>query len=669
MTKWLYRALAGVVLVLPASVFAATVVVPTDQPTIQGAVNAAGAGGTVIINSNATFDETVTVTQTLTIHGGVGFTPTLRGAGTCGGLASCTLFFHPNNESPQMLAVSDLRLQPKAGTRGMSRVVVRVLNQGSGDASLILSNCTIDSSDGLGFQAVEIRRASCTAGLNHVSVQNGRIDIDGDNEAFAGEGGFDMPEGGSLNISNERLILSGTSAQMFRIAVTPNCGEVDFGLFDSQVSVTSTTTPFSADIAFLLLGVNATIERNLFIATSIGDGFTGGIRGGGGNVAPYTAAVKLNANAFFGVGRVGEALDASPFVNGSVTVTATNNVIHNMGGGFSIGQPIGNPAGTVSATLTNNTVDGSLSDAIVLNSADDAIVTVTLTNNLVTNSAGWGLLLSTEPGGMLTASADHNGFFANAAGNIQAPLTSGAHDVVGDPIYVDQPDGDLRLGIGSPMLNAGDNAAVTTSSDAAGAMRIQDGIVDIGALEGAFAVATPTSTASATPTATPQPTATTTRTAAATDTATRTATATHTLPASPSTTRTASRTASPPLTATAATPTPTHTPVASPTATRSASATAATATATRTSPSTATASATPASTTPAPHTPTLTPKPCVGDCDGSGDVGIDELLTMVNIALGRVPVTVCVAGDADHNGQISIAELLRAVNSALGGCP
>ena len=666
MIESLCRALAALTFGIPATVFAtATVIVPTDQPTIQGAVNAAGAGGTVIINSNATFDETVTVTQALTIHGGVGFSPTLRGAGTCGGLPSCTLFFHPNDESPQMLAVSDLRLQPKAGTRGMSRVVVRVLNQGSGDASLILSNCSIDSSDGLGFQAIEIRRASCSAGLNHVSVQNGRIDIDGDDEAFAGEGGFDMPEGGSLNVSNERLILSGTSAQMFRIAVTPNCGQVAFGLFDSQVSVTSTTTPFSADIAFLLLGVNATIERNLFIATSIGDGFTGGIRSGGGNVAPYTAAVTLNANTFVGVGRVGEALDVSPFVNGSVTVTAADNLIHNMGGGFSIGQSIGNPAGTVSATLTNNTVDGSLSDAIVLNSADDAIVTVTVTNNLVTNSVGWGLSLSEEPGGMLTASADHNGFFANAAGNIQAPLTSGVHDVVGDPIYVDRPDGDLRLGIGSPMLNAGDNAAVTTSRDAAGAMRIQDGIVDIGAFEGAFPVTAPTDTPSATPTATttPPPTATVTRTATRTSAATATATRT------PSSTRTATLPATATSTSTAApTLSATHTPIASvsPSATRTGSILSATATATP--PATATNSSTPAPTTPGAPTATRTARPCAGDCDSSGAVGIDELLTMVNIALGRVPVSTCTAGDADGNGRIDIAELLRAVNSALRGC-
>ena len=125
----------------------------------------------MIINSNATFDETVTITQALTIHGGSGFTPTLRGASACGVQPNCTLFFHPNSASPQTLAVSGLRLQPKVATRGMSRGVVRILNEGAGEASVILADCDIDSSDGVGFQAVEIRRASCSAGLNHVRFE------------------------------------------------------------------------------------------------------------------------------------------------------------------------------------------------------------------------------------------------------------------------------------------------------------------------------------------------------------------------------------------------------------------------------------------------------------------------------------------------------------------
>ncbi|HVP11298.1 MAG TPA: hypothetical protein VMV94_08955 [Phycisphaerae bacterium] len=59
---------------------------------------------------------------------------------------------------------------------------------------------------------------------------------------------------------------------------------------------------------------------------------------------------------------------------------------------------------------------------------------------------------------------------------------------------------------------------------------------------------------------------------------------------------------------------------------------------------------------------------CVGDCGGDGTVTVDELLTMVNIALGNTTVCACETGDAGGNGQITVDEILTAVNNALNGC-
>ena len=67
-------------------------------------------------------------------------------------------------------------------------------------------------------------------------------------------------------------------------------------------------------------------------------------------------------------------------------------------------------------------------------------------------------------------------------------------------------------------------------------------------------------------------------------------------------------------------------------------------------------------------TVTPTAAPCVGDCNGDGSVTVDEIITMVNIALGNAPVTACEAGDANHDGQITVDEILAAVNNALNGC-
>jgi Ca2+-binding EF-hand superfamily protein len=65
----------------------------------------------------------------------------------------------------------------------------------------------------------------------------------------------------------------------------------------------------------------------------------------------------------------------------------------------------------------------------------------------------------------------------------------------------------------------------------------------------------------------------------------------------------------------------------------------------------------------------LVPLVCVGDCDGSYTVTVDEILTLVNIALGNGDISTCLAGDANHDGKITVDEILTAVNNALNGCP
>jgi len=81
----------------------------------------------------------------------------------------------------------------------------------------------------------------------------------------------------------------------------------------------------------------------------------------------------------------------------------------------------------------------------------------------------------------------------------------------------------------------------------------------------------------------------------------------------------------------------------------------------------------PGSVTPTPSatpmaTPTRTPGVCVGDCGAAGEVTIDDLLRLVNIALDNAPLSDCTAGDANGDGEITIDEILTAVNNALNGC-
>jgi hypothetical protein len=59
---------------------------------------------------------------------------------------------------------------------------------------------------------------------------------------------------------------------------------------------------------------------------------------------------------------------------------------------------------------------------------------------------------------------------------------------------------------------------------------------------------------------------------------------------------------------------------------------------------------------------------CPGDCDRSGTVQIHELVTAIEIAIGRADVSACPAADADGNSQIEVSELTAGVGSSLFGC-
>jgi hypothetical protein len=65
----------------------------------------------------------------------------------------------------------------------------------------------------------------------------------------------------------------------------------------------------------------------------------------------------------------------------------------------------------------------------------------------------------------------------------------------------------------------------------------------------------------------------------------------------------------------------------------------------------------------------ILPDACSGDCDSSGTVTIDELLAVVNMALGAgASATSCGAADTDGDGSIRIADTTAAVSRALNGC-
>ena len=66
--------------------------------------------------------------------------------------------------------------------------------------------------------------------------------------------------------------------------------------------------------------------------------------------------------------------------------------------------------------------------------------------------------------------------------------------------------------------------------------------------------------------------------------------------------------------------------------------------------------------------PTVTPgSRCSGDCNGDGQVSVDELVTLVDTALGSAQPSACPMGRPDDT-EIDIAFLVDAVGNALNGC-
>jgi hypothetical protein len=60
---------------------------------------------------------------------------------------------------------------------------------------------------------------------------------------------------------------------------------------------------------------------------------------------------------------------------------------------------------------------------------------------------------------------------------------------------------------------------------------------------------------------------------------------------------------------------------------------------------------------------------CPGDCDGQGEVSIDELMMGVRAALGDAALEECPSVDSNNDGEITVDELISAVNHSLAGCP
>jgi hypothetical protein len=71
-----------------------------------------------------------------------------------------------------------------------------------------------------------------------------------------------------------------------------------------------------------------------------------------------------------------------------------------------------------------------------------------------------------------------------------------------------------------------------------------------------------------------------------------------------------------------------------------------------------------------PYTPTPTqiPPSCPGDCDRDGEATVDELVNVVNLALGNRRVAACASADRSKDFRITVEEIAAALQNVLVGC-
>jgi hypothetical protein len=103
-------------------------------------------------------------------------------------------------------------------------------------------------------------------------------------------------------------------------------------------------------------------------------------------------------------------------------------------------------------------------------------------NNLVAfNSSG----ITSDTGRSALSSNDVHGNAAGDYNNAGVPDPTGRNgNISKDPLFVDAPGGDYHPRLGSPVIDAGDDAFVSATADLDGLPRVQGDHVDMGAFEG-----------------------------------------------------------------------------------------------------------------------------------------------------------------------------------------
>lgn len=275
-------------------------------------------------------------------------------------------------------------------------------------------------------------------GLTSSATLDGFI-ITGGSFTTIGSGSSAGAGGGINNI--------GSSPTITNCFFSGNTGVFGGGMSNSASSPTITNCTFSGNNAGYGAGIYNELSSTPTITNCIFSGNTTISTGGGGAGMCNLACSPTIVNCIFSANN---AAGSSNIGGGMTNYFASPNIVN--------------------CTIWSNTATNSGGGMANINGSNPAI-----TNCIIgSNTAG-----TSDPG----ISNVSNSTPVISYSDVQGGLAAGVGNIYADPLFTDAANGNYTLKSGSPCINAGNNAANTTTTDLAGKSRISGSTIDMGAHE------------------------------------------------------------------------------------------------------------------------------------------------------------------------------------------